>query len=62
MLQKLGTAFEGRLAPPLSGFVYRFTIFLPLLSEGREVFSIPQRRLLAQLFPRDGFKTAEAEL
>ena len=50
MLQKLHDAFEGRLVPPLSGFVYRFTMFLPLLSEGREVFSRPQRRLLAQLF------------
>jgi hypothetical protein len=50
MLLTLRTSFEGRLFPPLGGFVYRFTIFLPLLSEGREVFSVSQRRLLAQLF------------
>jgi hypothetical protein len=50
MLQKLRADYEGKLIPPLSGFVYRFTIFLPLLSEGREVFSRPQRLLLAQLF------------
>lgn len=50
MLHKLRGAFEGRLAPPLGGFVYRFTIFLPLLSEGREVFSRVQRELLMDLF------------
>src|SRR5262249_55253072 len=44
------TTFRGRLNPPLGGFVYRFTIFVPLLSEGREVFSVRQRRLLAELF------------
>lgn len=63
MLQKLNAAYEGRLAPPLSGFVYRFTIFLPLLSEGREVFSVPQQRLLAQLFHAcfGGYTEASAE-
>jgi hypothetical protein len=50
MLQALRTAFQGRLAPPLGGFVYRFTIFLPLLSEGQEVFYAQQHRLLADLF------------
>jgi hypothetical protein len=50
MLQTLKTRFRGRLAPQLGGFVYRFTIFLPLLSEGREVFSLEQRELLADLF------------
>jgi len=50
MLHTLQASFQGRLAPPLGGFVYRFTIFLPLLSEGKEVFSVHQRRLLADLF------------
>jgi len=50
MLQQLRDAFAERLFPPLSGYVYRFTIFLPILSEGLEVFSLPQRRLLKQLF------------
>jgi hypothetical protein len=50
MLQTLQASFERRLAPPLGGFAYRFTIFLPLLSEGHEVFSRRQRRLLADLF------------
>ncbi len=50
MLQALSVAFAGRLVPPLCGFAYRFTIFLPLLSEGHEVFSFSQRQLLVQLF------------
>jgi len=50
MLQSLKTTFRGRLAPPPGGFGYRFTIFLPLLSEGREVFSVQQRLSLANLF------------
>src|SRR5438876_332298 len=40
MLQTLRASYRLRLAPPLGGFVYRFTIYLPLLSEGREVFSV----------------------
>lgn len=50
LLRPLRVAFRGRLAPPLGGFVYRFTIFLPLLSEGKEVFSREQRYLLTDLF------------
>jgi hypothetical protein len=50
MLHPLKTAFRGRLAPPLDGFVYRFTIYLPLLSQGKEVFSQEQRYLLNDLF------------
>jgi hypothetical protein len=63
MLQKLNTTFKGRLIAPLSGFVYRFTVFLPLLSEGREVFTRPQRLLLAQLFHAcfGGYTEASAE-
>jgi hypothetical protein len=50
MLEKLTAPYRGRLAPPLGGFVYRFTIFLPLLSEGKEVFTNQQRALLARTF------------
>jgi hypothetical protein len=50
MLETLAEAYRGKLAPPLGGYVYRFTIYLPLLSEGREVISTGQRQLLAQLF------------
>jgi hypothetical protein len=63
MLQKLKASFQGRLAPPLGGFVYRFTIFLPLLSEGKEVFTRTQRELLAELFHAccAGYTEASAE-
>jgi hypothetical protein len=63
MLQTLRALFEGRLAPPLAGFVYRFTIFLPLLSKGKKVFSVHQRRLLADLFHdcMDGYTETSAE-
>src|SRR4051812_41637128 len=63
MLQTLRTNFRGRLSPPLGGFVYRFTLFLPLLSEGREVFTRDQRFLLADLFHAcmDGYSEASAE-
>jgi hypothetical protein len=50
MLDTLKSTFRGRLAPPLGGFVYRFTIFLPLLSDGKEEFSRQQRYLLTDLF------------
>jgi hypothetical protein len=50
LLQTLKASFRGRLAPPLGGFVYRFTIFLPLLSQGKEVFTAAHRELLAELF------------
>ena len=63
MLQTLKASFRGRLAPPLGGFVYRFTIFLPLLSEGKEVFLRAQRELLAELFHAccEGYSEASAE-
>lgn len=50
MLQTLKASYRGRLAPPLGGFVYRFTLFLPILSEGRPVFTDVQREALAKLF------------
>jgi hypothetical protein len=34
----------------LGGYAYRFAIFLPLLSEGKGVFTDVQRALLADLF------------
>jgi hypothetical protein len=63
MLATLRVAFEGRLAPPLGGFVYRFTLFLPLLSQGKEVFTRAQRELLAELFHAccEGFTQSSAE-
>ena len=63
MLRPLKTTFRGRLAPPLGGYVYRFTIFLPLLSEGKEVFTRHHRELLAELFHAccKGFSQASAE-
>jgi hypothetical protein len=64
MLETLKTSFRAQLAPPLGGFVYRFTIFLPLLSDGKEVFSVAQRRMLAQLFHAccAGYTEASAEV
>ena len=50
MLNQLSTEYKGRLVPPLGGYVYRFTIYLPILSEGKEVFSRPQRFHLDRLF------------
>jgi hypothetical protein len=63
MLQALQSSFQRRLAPPLGGFVYRFTIFLPLLSEGQEVFSDAQQQLLTDLFHAclGGYTEASAE-
>jgi len=63
MLTTLKANFRGRLAPPLGGFVYRFTIFLPLLSEGKEVFTRAHRELLAELFHAcsAGFTETSAE-
>jgi hypothetical protein len=42
--------FGGRLAPPLEGLAYRFTIWLPILAQGKPVFSQEQRFLLHGLF------------
>jgi hypothetical protein len=63
MLRILKTTFQDRLIPPPGGFVYRFTIFLPLLSDGKEVFSRRHLYLLADLFHdcMDGFTEAAAE-
>jgi hypothetical protein len=47
----------------LGGFVYRFTLFLPLLSEGKEVFTRVQRQLLSELFYdcMEGFTETSSE-
>jgi hypothetical protein len=50
MLDELEAEFKGSLFPPLGGYVYRFTIYLPLLSEGKTVFSKQQYALLVSLF------------
>ena len=41
--------YGGRLAPPLEGMAYRFTIWLPVLAKGTPVFSAHQRHLLHDL-------------
>jgi hypothetical protein len=63
MLSQLTAKFEGRLVPPLGGYVYRFTIYLPLLSDGKEVFSEQQRFHLARLFHAcfEGFSESASE-
>src|SRR5881394_4011870 len=50
MLGQLTASFKGRLVPPLGGYVYRFTIYLPLLSEGRAVRPIVDRHTLIVLY------------
>src|SRR5262249_55213596 len=46
--------YQNRLVPPLEGLAYRFTIWLPILAQGKPVFSEAQRSLLNGLF-RDCF-------
>ena len=55
--------YRGRLVPPLEGLAYRFTIWLPILSHGKPVFSEQQRIVLSDLF-RDccgGFSQSSVE-
>jgi hypothetical protein len=40
----------GELKPALTGYAHRFTLYLPLLAEGKPVFTDEQRDLLADLF------------
>lgn len=42
--------YRGRLAPPLEGLAYRFTIWLPIQARGRPVFSEEQQSHLNGLF------------
>src|SRR5438105_535977 len=46
----LRNRYGGRLAPPLEGLAYRFTIWLPIQAQGKPVFSAEHRVLLADLF------------
>jgi hypothetical protein len=46
----LSQRFQGRLAPPLEGLAYRFTLWLPILAQGKPVFSERQQSLLIDLF------------
>jgi hypothetical protein len=42
--------FGGRLSPPLEGLAYRFTTWLPILAQGKPVFSEKQQALLIGFF------------
>ncbi len=42
--------YGGRLTPPLEGFAYRFTIWLPILTQGKAVFREEQQSRLNDLF------------
>jgi hypothetical protein len=42
--------YGGRLAPPLEGLAYRFTIWLPVLAQGKAVFSESHQQILFGLF------------
>jgi hypothetical protein len=42
--------YGGRLAPPLEGLAYRFTVWLPVQSHGKPVFSGVHRILLNDFF------------
>jgi hypothetical protein len=42
--------YRGRLVPPLEGLAYRFTIWLPVLAQGKPVFSEEQQAHLFGLF------------
>jgi hypothetical protein len=42
--------YGGRLAPPLEGLAYRFTIWLPVQAQGKSVFSTVQQIQLFDLF------------
>ena len=55
--------YGGRLAPPLEGFAYRFTIWLPILAQGKAVFSEAHQAQLFGLFHDcfGGFSQSRAE-
>lgn len=42
--------YSGRLIPQLEGLAYRFTIWLPVQAQGKEVFSEEQQEHLFELF------------
>lgn len=47
--RSLRERFGNRIAPPLEGLAYRFTIWLPVQSGGKPVFSLPQQALIFDL-------------
>ena len=59
----LRTRFSGRLAPPLEGLAYRFTIWLPVLALGKPIFTEKHRFLLHGFFHDcfGGFSQSELE-
>jgi hypothetical protein len=48
-VRRLQERYGGRLAPPLEGLAYRFTIWLPVLARGVPVFAPTHRHLLHDL-------------
>jgi hypothetical protein len=46
----LSDRYRGKLIPPLEGLAYRFTIWLPVLAQGKPVFSEAQQILLNRFF------------
>jgi hypothetical protein len=63
LLDVLRTHLPGDLRPKLHGFAYRFTLYLPLLSEGDPVFTSEQCGLLGKLFHTrfEGFSASNVE-
>lgn len=49
-ITRLKSRYHGRLLPPLEGLAYRFTIWLPVQSRGKSVFTGLQQRYLFDLF------------
>ncbi len=63
LLEVLKTEPPGDLRPGLHGYAYRFTLYLPLLAEGKPIFTVAQRDLLTDLFHARfaGFSAAAVE-
>jgi hypothetical protein len=49
-INALRRRYHQRLHPPLEGLAYRFTIWLPILAQGKPVFTRDQRVILNGLF------------
>ena len=49
-IASLRRRYRGRLAPALEGLAYRFTIWLPILAQGRPVFTEEQQSCLFEFF------------
>lgn len=50
MCSQLAERYRGRLVPLLEGLAYRFTIWLPILADGKTVFTDQQQAVLYDLF------------